>query len=179
MNDAPLVNPFSLVYDALWGLAMRHRDLAARVKPGNRISFGDFVVPDPLKPKIAPADLPELVLTVRNMSAVLHNTSSTSMCTRNYAWMISSGDYRYNQVLSGLEWALFVAMSGWRTTITGLRWKDKSFCKRVVLSGGPTGLSNAELNRDIHGWSAIWAIDVEMHFDQADLDAEITQEVET
>jgi hypothetical protein len=173
--SVPADNPFSRVYDALWKLAMRSRMLATLVKPGNRITFGDLTDSSPLKGKIAPADLPELVLTVRSLSANLHNTSTTSMCTRNYAWMASCGDFRYSQIASPLEWALFSAMAGWRSTLSGLLWNDKTFCKRMTLSGGSTGLSDAANNRNIQGWSTVWALDIDMVFDQADLDAEIEQ----
>jgi len=176
MNDAPAFNPFTLVYDALWDLAMRSGDLRTRVREGNRISFGSPTNSNPTKPQIAAGDLPELVLVVRSMSANLHNTSSGSMCTREYAWQISGGDYRYSQTLAPLEWELFCAMAGWRKTLTELRWRDVAFCKKMTLNGGQTGLSDPQNNRNIIGWSAVWTLSVEMHFKQEHLDDEIKED---
>lgn len=158
---------------------MRHPSLASRVKAGNRIRFDELENRAPLKEKISVADLPELVLTVRSMTANLNNTTSTSSCTRQYAWMLSAGDYRYSQIMSPIEWALFAAMSNWRDVVTALLWRDKSFVKRVQLLGGSSGLSDPAQNRNIIGWSAVWAVEVEMHFAQTDLDLELLREEET
>lgn len=170
MNEPPADNPFALAYSALWDLAMRSRDLAARVKEGNRIRFDAPEKRAPLKPEIAAADTPELALVVRGMGSQLNNTSSTSEVTRNYAWMVSSGDYRYNQIISQVEWSLFCGMAGWRTTLTALKWRDKGFVKRVQMPSGSTGLSDPALNRNILGWTAVWSVDVLMSFDQKDLE---------
>lgn len=170
-NPPAALNPFSLVYSALWDLATRSPAVAALVREGNRIRFDDESNRGPLKGTIAPADTPELALMVRSLSANLRATSSTSSCVRQYAWMVSTNDLRYTQLLSPLEWALFCAMDGWPTALGALRWADKAFVKRVQLSGGSTGLSDAEQNRGIRGWSAVWSVDVEMHFEESDLAA--------
>lgn len=154
---------------------MRSRELATSVRENNRIRFDSLTNRDPMKDKILPADLPEMVLVVRNMNTNYHNTSSSSMCSREYAWQMSCGDYRYAQLLAPLEWELFCAMSGYAKTLFGLKWRGQNFVKRMTGPNGATGLSDTGNNRNIVGWSAVWAVTVEMHFEQALLDTEIEQ----
>jgi hypothetical protein len=170
----PTDNPFTRVYTALWDLAMRSRELDAAIKTGNRIRFDALDAVNPLKRTIASADTPELALLVRQLTANVNNTSSTSMCTRQYAWLMSTNDYRYSQFLAHIEWKLFCAMASWRTTLTSLKWQDKGFVKRVQLLGGASALSDPAANRNIVGWSALWMCEVEMNFDQTDIEKEMT-----
>lgn len=165
-------NPFILVYDALWTLAENSAQLTSLVKLKNRIKFNHTGQSNPIKDEISSGDLPELVLVTTSSGANLHETSNSSRITRQYEWIISTGDTRVQGGLLEVEWALFSAMSLWYPTLTALRWPDGAidgFVKRSNILGINSGLTDPDRNRGIVGWSSIWGIEVQMHFRTADL----------
>lgn len=171
-------NPFTLVYSELWAILLRHPAFARDVKYKNRIRFDVPNNRDPAKQTIADADLPEVMLTVESINANLHDTSHTTKIARRYNFLVSTGDFRYNEKLAQVEWAMFTAFCNWQTTLSALMWKDKSFCKAFRILTGTAGMSNPQQNRNIVGWSCIWQGEVEMHFNTADLQAEsLTKEL--
>lgn len=161
-------DPFSMVYSALWDMIEAHAGFAGLVKVGNRIRF-DLDKRGVLKPDVSTADLPEVILTTFGGVVNLIDTSSTSKVTRFYQIIISTGDLRLSEYLNPVEWAIFCAMVGWRERLGALRWNNRSFVKRANLTSGSEGQSNPEYNRGIKGWSALWTVEVEMHFATADL----------
>lgn len=165
-------DPFAQVFTGLWELALKHPGLNALVVDRNRIRF-DLPDRDVQKEAVADADLPELMLLSESISGNLQNTSSSSMITRQYSWVMSTGDFRYNERLSQLEWMLWCAMVGWKDVLTRLTWRGNAFVKRVNLQSSSTGISDPARNRGINGWSAVWRCEVEMHFRTSDLMAEV------
>lgn len=166
-------DPFSLVYTALYDMAVACEPLADMVKLGNRIRF-DGDTPDPAKrDAVQDADLPELVLVPETGSVNLHGNSSSSRFVRQYAFMISTGTNKLNELLNPLEWALCCGLARWRSAITDLRWPEgsgeTSFVKRVDVISATQGQSDPERNRNIRGWSAVWRCEVEMYIRTADM----------
>jgi len=157
------------VYDGLWALAERSPDFTTLVKPGNRIKYNSVTDRAPIKEESMVADLPEVALVCAGTTANLYNTSSTSSCERNYSWIINTGDFRVNEFLHQVEWAIFVAMFGWRDILTALQWSGKSFVKHARILEVTQGQSNQSVNRGIRGWSAVWSCSVLMYFDSADI----------
>lgn len=173
MPDTIADNPFTQVYDSLWSLVTDHPDIDDIVKVGNRIDFSADKR-QPHKNQIATADLPELVLVQGGLRGSLYHTSSSTRCTREYRWLISTGDFRINHFLNKVEWMLFVAHLGWTSTLTSLQYNGASFVKRCEILDAQTGASDPERNRNIQGWSSIWRIEVEMHFKTSDLKGELS-----
>lgn len=173
MPDVVAFNPFSMVYTTLWDMLLSHPVFVRDVKDGNRIRFDILNNRDPLKENVAASDLPEVALTVDTLSMNLNNTSSTSMVLRQYQWLVSTGDYRYTELLARIEWYIFIGMLAWRTKLTGLEWKGQHFCKRANVVSGRSGISNPQQNRQVQGWSAAWQVEIEMHFNTSDLTAEL------
>ena len=166
----PTTNPFSMVYDALWELFEAYPDIDDLVLPGNRIKYNKDKVGNPLPQHINDADLPEIVLATDGIGQTnLHQTSCSSSITRTFSWLLSTGDFRLNERLLPVEWMIFVAMHDWQTVLADLLWEGKSFVTRADLLECTNGLSDPDLNRKITGWSAVWRIEVEMHFKHADL----------
>lgn len=166
------MNPFDLVFDQLWNLAEASAPLDALVRERNRIKFNKTGDRDPLKQTVAVADLPELVLGTNGASAInMHATSCSSMITRRYTWLLSTGDYRVNEILNPVEWAIFCAMTNWKASLGSLTWNSKSFVKRMNFVDVSEGQSDPQLNRGIKGWSALWGCEVEMHFTTSELQA--------
>jgi len=158
------------VYSKLWDLAfVESNALSTLVRPGNRIRY-DTNNRDPIKENVSDADLPELILTSGGSGPPrLHATSSGSMCTRKYSWLITTGDFRVSYRLYPVEFALFAAMSNWKAHLGALTWNSKSFAKRMDVVDVTNGLSDPDRNRGIRGWSAIWTCEIEMHFTTEDL----------
>lgn len=166
-------NPFSGVYSALWRLVDDSTRMSSLVRLGNRIRY-DHSTPGPsAKAQISNADLPELVLISTGSSGNIHQTSSTSSFIRTYEWLLSTGQQSMTNSLLPVEWALFCALENWKHVITQLTWPNEHwyFVKRMSLMSVANGLADGDRNRGMTGWSAIWSVEVEMHFKSADMRA--------
>lgn len=157
-------NPFTLTYDALWDMLLKHPGFVEDVKVGNRIRYNTTSRDDPRKREVQVADLPEVVLASDGLTANMLSTSSSSSCTRQYSWILATGDFRINAILHQVEWYVFVAMHNWRTVLTSLQWEGEPFVKNCRLSGVTSGYSDPAANRGIVGWSAVWRCEVDMVF---------------
>jgi hypothetical protein len=166
-------NPFNMTLTALWDMLLAHPQFLRDVKEQNRIRFDVAGNRDPLKGSVQTGDLPEVCIATSAVTANVMETSSTSMCRRTYTIMISSGDYRYTEILGAVEWQIWVALCGWKRSFGALKWNGQSFIKKANVTTANQGLSNPEQNRNIRGWSSVWSVEVEMHFNTADLLAEL------
>jgi hypothetical protein len=168
--NPPSADPFTLVFNELWSLAEASVPLTALVKPGNLIKYNKAQDRSPIKEEIAVADMPELLLTSVGTSDIKsHSSSCGSGITRQYQWLLTTGDFRINFKLYPVQWALFAAVIAGESAIAALKWNNKPFVTRMMWSGLSEGLSNAELNRGIKGWSSLWTFQIEMNFTTADL----------
>ena len=164
-------NPFTIVFNGLWSCLESNPNFVSDVPQGNRIKYNIPANRDPIKLTVAAADLPEVVLVCTSAQAFLHDSSSTCKCIRGYSWLISTGDFRVNELLHQVEWDVFVGMFNWRKVMGALQWNGKSFVKRCDITQITQGQSDKERNRGIEGWSAIWGCEVEMIFNNTDIAA--------
>lgn len=163
-------DPISLVYDAIWAIAESSSRLTALVRLKNRIKYNSVSSADPHKYEISAADLPELALVINSLSANIGQTSSSSHIKLQLDWWISTGDPRVTKSLGPIMWAVLCAMTPWVNTAVTLTWKGKTFVKNVALLDANLGFTDAEKNRGIDGWSAVWGCEVSMNFATADLE---------
>lgn len=167
-----MANPFDAVYGGLWSLIEAYPTIDMLIKPGNRVKFdaqGQMV-----PPVVADADLPELILSPATTNANLRSTSNSTQCTRVYEWIISTGSQQLTDKIYAVEWAIFITHLKWNTTLTALLHNGTPYVKQLRIVSAQTGISDRELNRGIKGWSAIWRVEVDMHFSTAALVAELT-----
>jgi len=167
------MNPFLLVYDALWDMVASRADLDALVKLGNRIRFDKDAPATPMKTAIAAGDMPELVLAGAGMSCNLHVASNACQVRKRYQWLCSTGEMRIEK-LQSVQWMLACATIDWQTILTRLQWPEDSgrgFVKRTSLLDASEGFSDPQRNRGIVGWSFVWGCEVEMWFATADMRA--------
>lgn len=164
-------NPFSIVYDALWGLVSNHKPLAELVHIENRIRFDDKRDRSPLKDEISERDLPELRLISQGASLQLERTTNTTTLVQTYQFGVSTGEQRFDS-LYDVNWELIRALSKWQTEIMELTWNSKPFILRLNPTDFATGVVDVDLNRGIKGWSSLWTVLVEMHFATIDLQGE-------
>lgn len=158
-----------MVYDALWELAEQSAELTALVRPKNRIKLNHTGQSSPFKEQILAADLPELVLVSTGTSANMQDTSSTSRITRQYEWLLATGDSSVVNRLLPVEWALFCAMCDWPAVLNPMTWNGRKFVTRTQFVSVNSGLTDGERNRNLFGWSSVWALEVEMHFCTSEL----------
>lgn len=174
-NDGFTVNPFTLVFSALWSILENSPQFVADVKVGNRIHLDITNKPNTLKPEIQDSDLPEVILITAGASNIgLLTTSSTSKIIKRYQFLISTGDPRVQNYLNQIQWDIYACFTGWQNLLGQLIWpvgSGRNFVKRADLVDCEEGLSNSDRNRGIPGWSSIWTGEVEMHFATSDLQA--------
>lgn len=163
------LDPFSLVYRALWEQALLHPVIQTLVPVGNRLQF-DTHSRNVLKDDISTADLPELMLLTDGTQGVnLQRTTCDSSIERSYLFVVSTGDLRLQEYLYPVEWALYCAMAGWQDTLTQLTWKGRKFVERCYLGDTTEGFNERDRNRGIRGWSTAWRCNVAMTFKTTDL----------
>lgn len=168
-------NPFQLVYDELFSIVAKDPRVQALVRPKNAIAYNQPAGNNPTREVLNPADTPEITLVSSGASFNLHNTSTTCMVTRRYQWMIATGSYNLSKDLYALEWGAFCAMVEWRSRLTVLTWPEgvtadyAHFVKVLRAADLNEGIANSGLDRGAAGFSALWAVDIDMYFRTQDL----------
>jgi hypothetical protein len=162
-------NPFALLYTQLVKLLLSNPRLVRAVESENIIRFDRPRVSDPTKGDIEEGDLPEITVIPSGFLSNIHATSNSASVTRQYSILVSTGSKRLNAVMNDVQWELFVALSNWKEALSPVQWRGASFVKRVGVVSVDEGMSDPELNRGIQGWSAIWAVEVEMRFQTSEL----------
>ena len=158
-------DPFTKVFNALWALADASVPLNNLILPGNKIKFNLAQNRDPQKDSVLTADLVELMLSTTGIAETnLSHSSCDVSVKRQYAWMITSGDFRVNHLLYPVEWALVCAMADYESVLAPITYDGLQYVKLCRINTAVEGISNALQNRGIRGWSAIWACTVEMYF---------------
>jgi len=162
------LDPIVQVYNAIWTLLEAHVQLASMVKLGNRIKVsGDSR--DPMKAEISDADLPELRVVPVSSSFHLQRTSNSSTILSRWRIQVSTGDQRVDAGLYALEWEIYRALKDWISTIMALTWNSKTYVKLARPLSAQHGVSMADLQRGIKGWSSIFEFEAEMWFTTSDL----------
>jgi len=138
------------------------------VKAGNRIKFTG-TNRDPIKREVASAGLPEVRIIMTGSTPHPGNTSASSRDTVTFEVQVSSGDQRLDAVHLPLRWVIFRALAGAYTALGTIEWNSKAFVKNVLPQTVGDGVSDADLNRGIQGWSAVWAVEIDCWFDTSDL----------
>ena len=85
------MTPLSKVYDNVWAVAEGSPRFASLIREANKIKFSKR---DPFKLQVQASDMPEVILTLNNVSFNPHVNSSMGMCVATYAWIVSTGDFR-------------------------------------------------------------------------------------
>jgi hypothetical protein len=177
-----MIDPFTLVFNALWALADASKPLTGYlhsvtgdrveplVLPGNKIRFNLPENRDPQKATAADTDFPELMLTTTGLvEPNLGMSSCKTLIKRQYSWIITTGDYRMNYRLYPVQFALLCAMMDWDKVLTTLRWMEEPFILKLSLVQGVDAAQDPKVNRNIKGWSSIWACQVDMAFNSNQL----------
>lgn len=163
------LNPFTMVWCALWEMMERNDTLTSLVRTGNRIKYDESYGP---KESISDGDLPELSLISAGVECNIMNSSGTSSCIRRYTWGLTTGEYDIQEMYNICCWELYRAMVDWDVVLCALVWpigSDWHFVVRTNMLSAEEGTYMFDENRGIRGWVGLWTIDAEMHFKTSDL----------
>ena len=169
-------DPFLKCYDAVFNLLFggTNNPFATMVKVGNRVSFGTPIEFErsPAKQSLAfGTDLPEVQLIDEGGALNLHANSSSLGYTQNLTLYIMTGDFRYGNFCSKLNWYTAVNFANWRSTLGGLSWNGHAGYIKNIKAGAAIqiGESNPIRNRGIDGWTSVWRLQIDMMIQNTDL----------
>lgn len=157
----PLLDPFSQVYNALWKMVNRNKNLNDYLPKGNRIRFEHESDVDTAK---SDAQMPELALLCGGGSFGGKDNSTTRSVTRNYLWALTTGDFRINPVFNKISWELFRSMVDWSCVLCNLTWCDCNFVQECRVVSADDSFLPQSLQENIPGWSSIWQVEVDFAF---------------
>ena len=152
----PGPNPFTEVYDAIFGALVAHQPLADLVDISNRITHsGD--TPARHVESLQPGDVPELELLPSNGTWDIFASSSSAQAVQAYLLKVVSGDLRlvkYNNV----KWEVGRALA--------MAWDQDSFATDYIRNLRVTdfvdNLDPTEDSRGIQGWTGQLQIETEI-----------------
>lgn len=168
MVDVGIVDPFTLVYKALWEMLEDHDEFKSFVREGNRVKFTGKPR-EYLKTQVQDADLPEVRLVPAGAQPHLQRTSNGSSVVERFEIQIATGSEGVDLSLYPVKWAVFKAMSNWSTRLSVLTWNENKFVKLARPTAINDGSSGFDEARGIKGWTSVWACEVELWFRTADL----------
>jgi len=151
-------DPMTEVLDALWELLESQPEITALVSTGNRIKLTDRTKKsDPEKDKYSTSDLPEITIEPGGGNMNVAATNTGARIVQRYEVGLVTGELRLHKVFFPLKWAVFKALVSIDNNL-GL-----SYVRRILLED-VEDFRNIE---KVPGWSAGFAIVVEMWFERA------------
>ena len=164
-------DPYSKVVDGLWNLLEAKTGFIEAFRPANRIKYTG-TSRDPEKTEISDKDTPEIRIIVSRSAPNEQRTSCSTFDRVTFEIQVASGDQRIDHRHLPLKWLVFRAaarMLDAPNALTKLTWNGKTFVHMVEAVTVVEGQTERDLTRGILGWTAIWAVDIQMHFTTADL----------
>lgn len=174
-NTTAVANPFLKVYDGVYDLLFNSGGsanlLADIIKVGNRVHFGTLKEHDRTqsKPSVVSADHPELWLYDEGATINPHFDSSSMEAMQNISLQCSTGDYRYGNYVSVINWYMMANMIQWRTALGALRWNSRPFVKNLKSIPIQIGETNTERNNALAGWTTIWRMQIQLVINTVDV----------
>lgn len=164
MADPPAAtNPLTPVYKALWTILEAGDDFPDLVAVGNRLKNVDGHG-TPLKHGAQAADFPAVYIELVSGLFVNDWTNSGAHVKKKFNIKAVTGNMQVDDVLY-LEWAIFDAMSNWKSTLTALKWDEKVYVKHCAIGGDNENTTKErELTRSETGWATILSGEVWMYF---------------
>jgi len=160
-------DPFTAVYDELWGILLDSAEFASSVKENNRIVYtGALEKRNPEKAEVSTHDFPECRMLAAGFTPHLQRTSNSSSVVSRFSIEMRTGSKALDHLHFPMIWAVYRAMASWATRLSALTWNNG---QRFVILSRPVGdtvedIERGEVSRGIEGWFAIWTIEVTMFF---------------
>lgn len=156
-------DPFSLVYNGLWRLVERNQDLHKHIPVGNRVNFSEELA---YKEQVVQADLPELALLLAGGTAGSKDSDTGRSITKRFVWALTTGQYQVNPAYHRIAFELYRSMIDYECVMCPLSWCNCTFFQTLRLLDIEEGTLTdfLERNIEIHGWSGLWGVEVDMLF---------------
>ena len=170
-------NPIQQVHDAFWDMLESRHDFCAlvpkrcRVRYDDDINSGERGEPQERTAK-SESDQPEVRLVQTGFLPHYSADSTHSNITLTFEIHVSTGR-RWNNKLSAIQFAIFRALHDWITHLETLTWRGETFVRKCDPLQAKDSLDNRELNRQIRGWSCVWAGEVMLWFNISDLRSDL------
>lgn len=164
-------DPFTLVYDNLLDIVKQSKGLEIIVASlrDKIISLNTKQGNNAIQSEPTAATLPEIILASNTVSGNFNFASNAVQITRLYQFLISTDAGALGETIYPLEWGISCAMvdAQYDVRLRELAWHNYKFVKALQLGAVTSGESNADANRGIQGWAAIWQLNVNMLFPQS------------
>jgi len=161
-------NPLRLVYKALWTLLEAQSQFTTEVKSGNRIKYTGTDRHPEKDGELQPAGYPEVRVVMKKCVPHLQRTSNGSSFGIIWGIEVRSGDQRFQDLLD-VEWAIYLAMENWVTTLQdGLTWNSENFVRRCRPLQVDVAMTDEHKNK---GWRDVWLGETDLWFATADITA--------
>jgi hypothetical protein len=108
------------------------------------------------------ADFPELGLSLVNVTGPTTSSSSHSKFSLQYQVLLSSGDLTQKKI-NQLCWFLMTRLAFMSKNVGIFNWKGDTPLKKLSFLDGQVGLTRAEANRNVVGFSSLCTIVAEVH----------------
>ena len=157
-------DPYTAVVDGLWALLESKECFTDLVRVSNRIKFTG-TDRSPIKREVGEGDLIEVRVLPVTCTPHPERTSSGESEDVTFEIQVSTGDQRIDAGVFPIHWAIKKALvdvhAYLRTNVT-FGDDDNQIVNSVEVESGRFGVSQADLNRGIKGWSAIHSIRVKL-----------------
>lgn len=154
--------PFDVVHEIMVGAVIATN----KYKAGNLVDYATDTKDQ--KKAVQTSDLPEIVTYLANIRGNLTANSSNSHVTGVWNWIISTGSFNSNS-MNLLLFDLMRLHLNWEQVLRPVQWRDKIFVTGTNIVNIQLGESDSANNRNISGWVAVAAFEVQMSIFQADL----------
>lgn len=161
------VNPFTQVYEALWEMLENHQGFVDLVPEKNRIKMLSH---SPVKDQVSTADLPEVRILPFGGRNHMNNSTNSTKLTRRYNIQIATGTHDVSEALYLVEFEIIRALHDWTKILKELQWSGCTFVKVFRELDIQEGASVYDLNRGIKGWSSVWSCEIELWFNNNDME---------
>ena len=158
-------SPFHIMLERFWEVFNANEFFQTYIREGNKIKFDNELG---LKERISNGDLIEIVLIPQGQTQREIGNSRQFDLIQHYAFYISTGTKNPDWMMA-CEWQLFRVLETFMANAGACTFNDKQFGINLQIDSTAEGLSNADLNRGIEGWTASWKFNVHLTFDRSDV----------
>lgn len=119
---------------------------------------------------VGESDLPELILVPKGGPANLNAASNLVTFDLQFELGINTGSFQLNKFIFPIYWAVYATLCTAliQSTLTGLTWRGRSFCKNFSIEDTTLGMSNPEV-RGIEGWTGLLKLTFNLAFDRVNV----------
>lgn len=167
-------NPLKTLYDSVWNTLESKTDFLALFPNGSphqvRYDTDLTYEPDPELEELAIADYPRCRVTVQSLPSADEGDSATTYLDVGIAIEVCTGAQRQS-VAFDASWAIFRAMTTWRTWIRdNVTWNGAKCVADWSPKDNVITDQSEERNRGTKQWIVAWQTTAKLYFQTTDLE---------